>query len=77
VSSIRMGTPTIWSMIPVYQGHGIGKILARAGPSENRVMRLQGGGPGAKMVCGGCDLANQAHRSFFSFLPKMLHLREG
>jgi hypothetical protein len=40
-------------------------------------MLLQGGGPVVKMVCGGCDFANQAHRSFFSFLPKMLHLREG
>lgn len=59
---------------PDTRAMALSEILARAAPSENRVLRILGTGPLTELVCGGCDFANQAHQSLFSFLPKLLHL---
>ena len=51
---------------------------ALASPAEGRVMRLPASGPRNELItafiCGGCYFGNRAHKSLFSFLPKLIHV---
>jgi AraC-like DNA-binding protein len=59
---------------PETKAMGLPEVLALAGSSDCRVLRLAGSGPFTALVCGGCDFGNRAHKSLFSFLPKLVHL---
>jgi len=58
---------------PETKAMGLHEVLALAGSSDCRVLRLTGSGPFTALACGGCDFGNRAHKSLFSFQPKFVH----